>query len=40
MTPPPSELGLVRWQRDHEAAFTLARSSQRPVFLLFQEVPG
>ncbi len=34
------ELGRVRWHRDFEAAKALARESERPMFVLFQEVPG
>jgi hypothetical protein len=37
---PPVEIGTVRWQRDLEAALEQSRTSGRPVFLLFQEVPG
>ena len=36
----PPELGLVRWERRLEPALEGARSSARPVLLLFQEVPG
>lgn len=38
--PVPAELGRVRWQREHEAAFASAKSSGKPVLMLFQEVPG
>lgn len=34
------ELGAVRWGRDYDAAVARSRASGRPVFLLFQEVPG
>lgn len=34
------ELGTVNWTRDLEAAKKLATEHKRPVFLLFQEVPG
>lgn len=34
------ELGAVRWLRDHDAALSRARGEGRPVFALFQEVPG
>jgi hypothetical protein len=34
------ELGLVRWSRDHDAALASARKSGKPVFALFDEVPG
>ncbi len=36
----PAELGLVAWQRDHDTAFARAREAERPVLLLFQEIPG
>jgi hypothetical protein len=36
----PVELGAVAWERDHDAAFARARSSGRPLLLLFQEIPG
>lgn len=36
----PCELGLVPWQRDLPAALASAKESGRPVFVLFQEVPG
>ena len=35
-----AELGLVAWQHDHDAAFARAREAERPVLLLFQEIPG
>ena len=35
-----AELGLVRWGRDHDAAFAAARADGKPVLLLFQEIPG
>lgn len=37
---PEPELGIVRWQRDFDAGLTAAAAAQRPVFLLFQEIPG
>lgn len=36
----PVELGAVTWLRNHDRAFAHAREAKRPVFLLFQEVPG
>lgn len=36
----PPEIGLVDWQTDHDKAFALATKADKPVFLLFQEVPG
>lgn len=34
------ELGRVKWGRHLERALVESRKSERPVFLLFQEVPG
>ena len=34
------ELGKVKWTRDHEAALALSTKTGKPVFALFQEVPG
>ncbi|MCA8963016.1 MAG: hypothetical protein KDC38_20980 [Planctomycetes bacterium] len=36
----PEELGLVRWERNFFRAESVARSSGRPLMVLFQEVPG
>jgi hypothetical protein len=36
----PRELGTVRFERDLDRALATAKSSAKPVFLLFQEVPG
>ncbi|MEM7411616.1 MAG: VPGUxxT family thioredoxin-like (seleno)protein, type 2 [Myxococcota bacterium] len=36
----PRELGRVDWNRDFEAGIAQAQQTERPVFLLFQEVPG
>jgi hypothetical protein len=36
----PVELGTVEWQRDYEKAAAESKKSGKPVFLLFQEVPG
>ncbi len=36
----PPELGRVDWQRDLDAALAESARSGRPVFVLFQEVPG
>jgi len=36
----PVELGTVSWLRDHDAAFAKAAQADRPVLLLFQEIPG
>ncbi|HEX5054415.1 MAG TPA: VPGUxxT family thioredoxin-like (seleno)protein, type 2 [Planctomycetota bacterium] len=34
------ELGSVAWQRDFDAALATSAAQHRPVFLLFQEIPG
>ena len=34
------ELGTVKWERDLDAGLAAAKTSGKPVFLLFQEVPG
>ena len=34
------ELGNVHWHRDLERGKTVANSTGKPIFLLFQEVPG
>ena len=34
------ETGLVTWQRDFEAAQKISATSKRPLFVLFQEIPG
>lgn len=36
----PVELGRVAWQRDFKAGLAAAARLERPVLLLFQEVPG
>src|SRR5688572_13808527 len=36
----PRELGRVAWQRDFDAALKSSAESGKPIFLLFQEVPG
>jgi Thioredoxin-like len=36
----PVEVGKVRWERDYESALASAKQSGKPVFMLFQEVPG
>jgi len=38
--PQPTEIGTVTWEREYPRALTLAEESGKPVFLLFQEVPG
>ncbi len=34
------ELGLVEWMTDHDAAMKKSEETGKPVFLLFQEIPG
>lgn len=34
------ELGQVNWNRDLDAAKKTSAQNKRPIFLLFQEVPG
>jgi hypothetical protein len=36
----PIEVGLVNWGRDYEAALALSVKTGKPIFALFQEVPG
>ncbi len=36
----PVEVGKVSWGRDFDAALAASKASGKPVFLLFQEVPG
>ena len=36
----PPEIGTVDWQTDHDAALAASAKTGKPVFLLFQEVPG
>lgn len=36
----PEEVGTVRWGRDLDAALATAQNSGKPLFVLFQEVPG
>ena len=38
--PQPVELGKVKWLRSMEAAQAAAVKQQRPILILFQEVPG
>ncbi len=37
---PPEEGGKVSWGRDLDAALAASRQSGKPVFALFQEIPG
>lgn len=36
----PVELGQVAWLRDYAAARKLARKQDKPILILFDEVPG
>lgn len=36
----PEELGEVQWLRDYDKALTIAKQQNKPIFILFQEVPG
>ena len=38
--PNPDEVGTVSWSRDYEGALEKSAKTGRPIFLLFQEVPG
>ena len=37
---PPIEFGAVAWGRELEPALAAASKAEKPVLLLFQEVPG
>ncbi len=36
----PEAVGTVAWGRDYDSALSSAKKTGKPVFLLFQEVPG
>ena len=36
----PIELGKVNWERKIEPAFNKSQNDGKPIFLLFQEIPG
>ncbi|MBK1880215.1 thioredoxin family protein [Pelagicoccus mobilis] len=36
----PEEVGDVAWGRNYEAAIAKSKETGKPIFLLFQEVPG
>ena len=38
--PTPDEVGSVSWSRDYYDALEKSEKTGRPIFLLFQEVPG
>ena len=37
---PPVELGKVAWLRDYDQAVQQAKQENKPILILFQEVPG
>ncbi len=36
----PEELGIVQWLRNYDKALATAKQLNKPIFILFQEVPG
>ncbi len=36
----PVELGEISWYRDFDLAKSMAEKERKPIFILFQEVPG
>lgn len=36
----PVEVGSVNWLRDYPTAIANAKKTDKPIFALFQEVPG
>ena len=36
----PEELGKVSWNRDYNKALSQSKITGKPVFILFQEIPG
>lgn len=36
----PEELGMVKWLRNFDEALAAAKKSDKPILILFQEVPG
>ncbi len=36
----PRELGRIGWRRDLDEGIAQAKEAERPILLLFQEVPG
>jgi len=38
--PQPEELGAVNWLRDYDQAVASAKKTNKPILILFQEVPG
>jgi hypothetical protein len=40
LTSNPVELGSIEWRRGFEAALMEAHEKEKPLLVLFQEVPG
>ena len=38
--PQPEELGAVKWLRNYDQAIVAAKKTNKPILILFQEVPG
>jgi hypothetical protein len=38
--PQPVELGIVKFLEDYDQAITISSQEKKPIFLLFQEIPG
>ena len=36
----PIEMGVVKWNLDFESASSISAKSGKPLFVLFQEIPG
>lgn len=36
----PGELGIVQWYRNYDEALTASKKENKPVLILFQEIPG
>ena len=36
----PQELGVVNWHRSYKEAAAISEETGKPLFILFQEVPG
>ena len=36
----PVEIGTVKWSRDLDKTLSASKKSEKPVLILFQEVPG
>ena len=36
----PIEVGLIQWQKNYQQALKHSQKSNKPIFALFQEVPG